>query len=237
MDFGKLLLSANDVETTEIDIDRKWSLEDLYTFSKNYIQCYSLIYSLSDVQLPRTDYDRFKDYLKGEYSKYPWKGGYSAVNFYRNIFKKIPHEHQPQIISIAYASPGKIKLKEVAIVAATVATIITATTVSIDKINDSYNKIQKGISERKLSKIEISQKELELEDEKMDFVHNSLVKLCKDFKLSKKLIEELHKKTGGNELMQLKIILSLYRRIEPLAIMQANGLLTLEQKEEHEILF
>lgn len=216
------------VDIIEIDIDLKWSLDDFSFMTKMYIQCYSLLYSLSNIDLPDAEYNKFQEYIKGEYAKYPWRGGYSAVNFYRSIYNKIPFEHRPEIYSINYASPGKIKLKEVAVVAALLATITVSVTKSIDNIHDTYNKIQKGMSERKLARIDIELKELELRQSEMQFVNDSFDALANELDLSQELLQELDRKTAGNKLMQLKILLSLYRRIEPLALMQAGGYLDLQ---------
>jgi hypothetical protein len=48
----------------DINIDGKWSLEDFSVMSKNYIQSYSFIYSLSDLELPRPDYEIYRNYFK-----------------------------------------------------------------------------------------------------------------------------------------------------------------------------
>jgi len=54
---------------------------------------------------------RVIDWFHGVYAKYPWRGGFSALNFYQSLYAKIPYEQRPQIEEIQYASPGHIKLK------------------------------------------------------------------------------------------------------------------------------
>lgn len=223
-----------ETSNVEIDIDGKWSLEDLYVMSKTYIQCYSLVYSLSDIELPRFEYEKFRDYFKSEYSLYPWRGGYSTVNFYKNIYNKMPFEHQPQIYSIKYSSPGTIILTEVATVAAIIAGIVLSVTKSLDMAHDTYNKIRKGISDRKLSKIEVDKKQLELLEKEIEFIQNSLDELIDIMDIPHLMVEEIDKRSGGNKLMQLKILLSFYRRVEPLALLQADGRLKLEDKQGHD---
>lgn len=218
----------------EIDIDGRWSLEDLSVMSKTYIQCYSLVYSLSDVELPRAEYERFREYLKGEYSRYPWRGGYSTVNFYKNIFNRLPYEHQPQIHSIRYSSPGSVILTEVATVAAVISGIVLSVAKSLDVAHDTYNKIKKGVSERKLSKIEVDKKQLELLEKEIKFIQSSLDELIYIMNVPPEMIEELEKRSGGNKLMQLKILLSFYRRVEPLALLQADGRLKLQNKQGYD---
>lgn len=220
-----------EASNVEIDIDGKWSLEDLSVMSKNYIQCYSFIYSLSDLELPRADYERFRDYFKSDYSKYPWRGGFSTINFFNNIYNKIPIEHQPQVHSIRYASPGKVVLTEVASIATVICGIVLTITKGLDMAHDLYNKIQKGISDRRLSKIEVDKKQMELIEAEIDFITDSLSDFTSMMNIPSEMLDELEKKTGGNKLMQLKILLSFYRRLEPLALMQADGRLQLLKKQ------
>ncbi|MCK4621065.1 MAG: hypothetical protein KAT62_02495 [Desulfuromonadales bacterium] len=218
----------------DLDIQLDWAFDEFSHMSKMYIQCYSLIYSLSDIELPSA-YEKYNDFFKAEYANYPWKGGYSVVNFYRSIFNKIPFEHRPEIVSINYNSPGKIKLKEIVEVAAALAAIVASVTISIDNIHDSYNKIQKGMSDRKLTKIELNIKELELKEKEMHFIEKSIEELTKAMDINEELKKALENKSGGNKLMQLKILMSLYRRIEPLAMMQDRGSLNLDTIEKRHL--
>jgi hypothetical protein len=98
--------------------------------------------------------------------------------------------------------------------------------------HDLYYKIQKGISARKLSKIEVDKKQLELIETELKFITDSLCEFTSMMNIKQEMLDELDKKTGGNKLMQLKILLSFYRRLEPLALMQADGRLKLLDKAE-----
>ena len=52
-----------------------------------YIQVYSFLYSF---YTPIEDFDDENDRLVITYSAHPWKGGYSAVNFYNNLKYIVP---------------------------------------------------------------------------------------------------------------------------------------------------
>jgi hypothetical protein len=218
-------------------LDKDWEMQELASLSKLYTQCYSLVYSLSGFKIDSTD-EVVIDWFQGAYAKYPWRGGFSTVNFYHALYKKLPYEARPQIKKIQYASPGYILLEEAILVAGMLATIVGSVTLSIDKIHDTYNKIQKGLSERKLTKLEVQLKDLELDSAKLDYVRKSKSELIELMAIPEEMQAELSRRSEGNDLMELKILMSFHRRIEPIAKLQEEGKLsvvpTLEIPSENE---
>tara|TARA_R110001583_G_scaffold49511_1_gene155011 strand:- start:9 stop:692 length:684 start_codon:yes stop_codon:yes gene_type:complete len=210
-----------------LKLDKDWDMQELASLSKLYTQCYSLVYSLSGFKTDSND-EKVIDWFEGVYAKYPWRGGFSTINFYSSLYTKLPYEARPQIKKIQYASPGYILLNEALVVAGTLAGIVAAITVSVDKINNTYNKIQKGLSERKLTKLEVSLKDLQLDSAKLEFVRNSKKDLIEGMNIPKEMQLELKRRSEENDLMELKILMSFYRRIEPIAKMQDEGMLNIE---------
>lgn len=198
-----------------IHIDGRWDLEDLYVFPRNYEQVYFLIFSL----LPHED-ENIQERIKYAYSGFPWQGGYSAVNFYNNLKYTTPKLQRPQVISIQYASPGWIELRLINFVAKTVETVIKSIADSILHANRVYNDIHKGLSERKLLRIDVKKKELELEKMNMDYIESSANTMARLVGLEN--VAQMHEKTGS-PLKTLKILLSLYRRVRTLAEYQNKG--------------
>lgn len=215
---------------TYLRLDQDWEMQELADLAKLYTQCYSLVYSLSGIRIDSED-ERAIDWFHGVYAKYPWRGGYSAINFYHSLYAKIPFEQRPRILEIQYASPGFIKLKEAALVAALLAGIVTAVTTSFDQIHDSYNQVQKGMSERKLRKLEIELTELQLDREKLKFIQESKKLLIEQMQIPVAMQQELIRRTGDNELMQLKILMSFYRRVQPLSELEHREMLKVEQND------
>jgi len=212
-------------------LDKQWDMEEFATLSKLYIQCYSLVYSLSGIKVDSND-ERVIDWFQGTYAKYPWRGGFSTINFYSALYSKIPHAERPLIREIQYASPGFIKLSEVLVVAGILAGIVAAVTTSIEDVYDAYNTIQKGMSERKLTKLEIEIKELKLDESRLEFVKKSKEILIKKMKIPESMQSELARRSSENDLMELKIIMSFLRRLEPLTRMQQEGMLLVEEPSD-----
>jgi len=198
-----------------INIDGRWDLEDLYVFPRSYEQVYFLVFSL----LPHED-ENIQERIKYAYSGFPWRGGYSAVNFYNNLKYTTPKLQRPQVLSIQYASPGWIELRLINFVAQTVEAIVKSIAESILHANRVYNEIHKGLSERKLLRIDVKKKELELELMHTEYIEQSANTMARLVGLEN--LTQMHEKTGS-PLKTLKILLSLYRCIRTLAEYQNKG--------------
>jgi hypothetical protein len=203
------------IQENRILIDGDWELQDLYEFSKAYSQVYSFIYSLS-ASLNADDLEK----LALTYKSYPWRGGYSAVNFYNYLSNLVPHAHRPKIISIRYESPGWIELGLILSVAVSIRTVIKLFVKSAKELHDVYNEIHEGLQKRKLLKLEVKSKELELTKEQLKFVENSLQSLSNLMGFQN--VETINSLTK-NPLATLKILLSYYRRVRKLSDYEDNS--------------
>lgn len=217
-------------KTTQLEIDGRWSLEELSDATKDYIQLYGFAYSLIP-DLPSARQEEV-DYI---YGKFPWRGGYSTVNFFNQLFHKIPPKLRPEVQRIQYASPGFIELAELLAVAGTVAAIIGTVCKSIKTVHDLYRSIQKASIDHELSKINLTKENLELKQRQITFCEESAKKLAKAFGLTEAQEQLIDQKVRGNPVMKLKILLSVFRRVEPLAKKQAEGKLKVTGKEKRKI--
>jgi len=215
---------------TQLELDGRWGLEELSDIAKDYIQLYGFAYSLLP-DLPSARRDEI-DYI---YGKFPWRGGYSTVNFFNQLFHKIPPPLRPEVLRIQYASPGFIELSELLLVAATVAAIVKTTCSAINSAHETYRKIQKASVDIELSKINLANQELELTQRQIAFCESSSKSLVKVFGLTEAQEQLIDKKVQGNPVIKLKMLLSVFRRVEPLAKKQAEGKLRITGKDAEEI--
>lgn len=221
---------ALQTRTTWLRLDGRWGLEELSDTAKDYIQLYGFAYSL-DPDLPIARRDEV-DYI---YGKFPWRGGYSTVNFFNQLFHKIPPRLRPEVQRIQYASPGFIELTEIVLVAGTVAALVKAVCSSINSAHDTYRKIQKASVDHKLSKIDLASKELELTQKQIAFCENSSKSIVKLFGLTDTQEQLIDQRVQGNPVMKLKMLLSVYRRVHPLAKKQSEGKLKITGDDGNEI--
>jgi hypothetical protein len=199
----------------KIPIDGDWFLEDLYVFPKAYEQVYFLIFSL----LPQED-EEIEERIKYAYSQFPWKGGYSAVNFYDKLKYTTSRVRRPKVISMQYASPGWIELSAILPIAVAVEKLIKSISNSICSTNRAYHEVYTGMQKRKLLRIEIKSKEIELEQKHAEFIELQVKTMANILRLED--VDNIHEKSGS-QLKSLKILLSLYRRVRTLAKFQING--------------
>lgn len=204
---------------TRILLDKEWDFIEFADLPRNYIQLYSFIYFMGQ----EPEY-RDKETLSYLFVKFPWMGGYSAVNFYKELYLQIPLAFRPKISSIRYSSPGFIELNEAIWVAAQIHVLVEIVCRSLDKINKVYTSIQKGLSQRELTKINIKEREkfiLKAEDKK--FIEESFSIFSGLLKIDLRGLKASTSQTNSNGLLDIKILLSLYRRIRNLAKLQIGG--------------
>ena len=217
---------ALEPKTTQLALDGRWGLEELSDTTKDYIQLYGFAYSLLP-DLPTSRREEV-DYI---YGKFPWRGGYSTVNFFNQLFHKIPPKLRPEVRRIQYASPGFIELSELLVVSFTVAAIVANVCKSLKSVHDLYRSIQKASVDHKLSKINLAREDLDLKQRQISFCQTSAKSLAKALGLTDAQEELIDQKVQGSSVMKLKILLSVFRRVEPLAKKQAEGKLKVTGKE------
>lgn len=148
---------ALEPKTTQLALGGSWGLEEHSDTTKDYIQLYGFAYSLlPDVPTSRREE---VDYI---YGKFPWRGGYSTVNFFNPLFHKIPPKFRPEVRRIQYVSPGFIELSELLVVSFMVAAIVANVYKSLKSVYDLYRSIQKASVDHKLSKINLAREDLDL---------------------------------------------------------------------------
>lgn len=211
---------------TKLRLDGRWTLEELSEATKGYTQLYGFAYSLL-LDLPTAR----REEIHYIYGKFPWRGGYSTVNFFNQLFHKIPPKLRPEVERIQYASPGFIELTELLLVAGTIAGIVKAVCSTINNANDTYRRIQRGSVDLKLAKIDLAKKKLELTQQQIAFSESSAKSLVKVFSLTEAQEQLIDQRVQGNPVMKLKILLSVFRRVKPLAEKQSEGKLEVTGKE------
>jgi hypothetical protein len=90
------LAAAMDPASYAVLIDGDWSLDTLSELPRRFSQVYAFLYALREMAL-------------SSMISHPWRGGFSAMHFYKWLAEIIPSEHRPQPRRISYASPGFIQ--------------------------------------------------------------------------------------------------------------------------------
>jgi len=210
----------SDSESYFIQLDKRWKLDELSNFSKNYEQSYYAVFALEALRADSSLGFDTQERLLSQMSLYPWKGGYSTVHFYYGVKRIVGRKRQPEIQKIKYSSPGFIELSAIQDIALNLGIIVASVCGSIKLINSTYNGIYKGLRERELNEVSVEKARLELTKEKREFLLQSIDEVGQQLNLGdqEKLIE-----ASGNEFRALKILLSMYRRVRIVAQFQEDN--------------
>jgi hypothetical protein len=217
------------VEGYKIRIDGEWSLRDLSEMPTRYARAYSFLYFLQNAK-------QFNERsLKEFFKSYPWRGGYSSINFYNALAAFVLPEHQPQIASMQYASPGWIEINLSNSVAFSIRNAVTAFVASANELEAIYKEIYQELNNRGLLREpkqanenteetpKVTQKQLPTQFTGMseaDFAQNASALVATLLRLES--IQEIES-IADSQLIKLKMLLSFYRRIKALAQYQAEG--------------
>lgn len=210
------------MEKVIIELDRRWELADFAVLTKEYLQLYGFFYSLRERQKIVDKQLQSEGILKG-YSTMPWEGGHSVVNFFRSVYSSTPPDYRPVVKKIQYASPGFIELSALTDIAWQIAELVTAIGASILAANKVFDQIMRTYRQREWAKLKSEKLRLENEQLEIKRVREAVKALESVMSLSEEQRTNLVLLSGADELVQLKMLLAVYRRVLPLAELQQSG--------------
>ena len=201
---------------TRLSLDGEWSLLELSSFGRQYVQVYSFLYAIQH-GAPPEDLDDgpfgFNRVLRA-FEVFPWAGGWSAVGFYESLRVSVPEEYRPRIVAIKYESPGYIDLGVFLSSALAISALVRHVCTSIRQADQTYHQIYTHARERKLLR---RRADLELNLEELKFAEDAAKRL--GTAMGFKGMDDLRRLTD-NPVVQMKILLSLFRRVRGLAEFQ-----------------
>lgn len=127
-------------QTYSILIERDLSIRDLSDLPRIFSQAYALLYNLLILKPQK-------------WEGYPWRGGFSAMHFYRWLLDRLPGEDYPAIETFQYASPGFIRLSLNQEIASRVADLVFRMTGDDVDIHRAYNDLVSYIRTKKLNEL------------------------------------------------------------------------------------
>lgn len=190
-------------------MDGEWSLDDLVDLGRRYGQVYSFFYALQfGIGKPELD-----PRTSRAFARFPWRGGWSVVQFYKSLSMAVPEDHRPRVKSIEYSSPGYIELIAVISVVLRIRKIVDNVCSMAERINTTYDRIYRDAMKRKLLKNKLERDELELRRDQLEFADAAARQLADAMGLE---LTDDFLKLAANPVFRLKILLSFYRRLRPL---------------------
>ena len=197
-------------ELYRLDMDGEWGLLELSGFGRQYVQVYSFYHVLTAAE---RGHELSLARLRWALHAFPWRGGWSSVDFFDALVRTVPRSHLPRLRRMRYSSPGFIEFT-VGIIAA--AGAVKALCSSYDSIHGSYRKTRKAALKEKLLRERVRMTELRRHEQELVL---GMVAELRD-ELQMRQFERLLQELDADPLVELKVLLALCRRIKPLSQLQ-----------------
>ncbi len=209
------VLSSKSVSLKKVHIDGRWGIEDLRKFSDLVQDAYAFVFALTGAGATST-----KQRMEALFKKYPWRGGFSSVNFFDDLYRQIPTSERAQVRRIQYASPGTIELKMDEGVARSIRGFVNALNEPDSLAAQEYADVRSMLKVRKWLGKAKDDLELTVQDEAM--LLNFVKRLAKAFGLEANT-NDIVAFANSDPLGAVKILLAYYRRLAGLADYVATG--------------
>lgn len=209
------VLSSASVQLKKVHIDGRWGIEDLRKFSDLVQDAYAFVFALTGAGTTST-----KRSMEALFKKYPWRGGFSSVNFFDDLYRLIPTAERAQVRSIQYASPGTIELKMDESVARSIQVFVAALNEPDAPASKEYSDVRSMLKLRGWLGKAKGDLELTHQDEAM--LLTFVKRLAKAFGLEANA-NEIVTFANSDPLGAVKILLAYYRRLAGLADYVATG--------------
>jgi hypothetical protein len=198
-----------------VEIDGRWEISDLRKFSDLVQDCYSFGFALLGAAG-----NAAQAKIDSLFHKHPWRGGFSSVNFFKELYKNIPQEDRAGIRKIDYASPGEIEFYMNGDVADSIRELVLEINDDESIAQESYRLARKFLQDRNwLSK---SDADVQLSASDLVELTQLLNSSCKAFGLQDHS-DHILALASGDPLSALKIVLAYFRRLQGLADYVATG--------------
>lgn len=189
-----------------LKVDGQWFFEDLAKIPKYYIQLYSFFYSLVHLGRPSVRSNAYDIYRK-----FPWRGGFSSVNFYRQLQSVIPSLHEPEVSKMHYASPGEITLELLSDVAERLRDSLLSANENASELDDLRKEFGRVQRAERWAEVDGTLSSIRISKDLRQYLSNTLQEACRLLGIAE--YSDDIRKLAGNELVAVKIILSYSRRI------------------------
>jgi hypothetical protein len=209
---------AAGMQVTVIPIDGRWDMQDLATFPNKYADAYAFMFAVTREDAS-SDVSGSQDHFAELFQRYPWRGGYSTVSFYNDLYREIPRQQRLKIREIRYASPGVIRIEASALLTDSIRVMVLQINENWSVIREAYRELHSSLSER--SFLGASRYEIEPSPGDKAVVREGCRVLSKAIGFQN--LQRIYKLCDDDWISAAKILLSFFRRIEELAAFYDSG--------------
>jgi len=198
-----------------VNIDGQWEISDLRKFADLVQDCYSFGFAL----LGAAGGAATKK-INSLFHKHPWRGGFSSVNFFKELYNNIPTEDRAGIRKIEYASPGEIEFYMNGDVADSIRELVNGINEDKSPAREAYKKAYGRL--QNLGWLSKSDTDITLSVQDIFELTTLLEESCKAFGLEDHT-DHILSLASNDPLSAVKIVLAYFRRLQGLADYVATG--------------
>ncbi len=203
-----------------VDIDGNWEFPEFSSFGEKMSGVYSFLHAVNTLsELPVRPITEQKSRLEETFNVHPWRGGFSYVNFYEDLYFSIEKVDRLNVREIAYASPGHITLEGSGSTFVEVQKALNAIKSKYSKSKEFYGSLYQFLSKNKL--LATSSSDVRGTVVLQNIIKELVENLANSIELEK--IDVIYEYSDKNWVVTAKIILSYHRRLVELFKFYAEG--------------
>ena len=208
---------AKSASILDIGINGRWDIQDLSEFPNKFADAYSFMFAMQDnVGL---DDERLHEL----FIRYPWRGGFSSVSFYNDLYHQIPRPQRLLVKEIHYASPGAMKITALPDLAKKIETLVIQVNANGMKVRAAFKELHEWMSEKEF--LGTTHRDIKLDAADKVILQKACKKLAKELGFDQ--LRRVYQLCGKDWLATSKILVSFYRRVSELAEFVDSGKATL----------
>jgi hypothetical protein len=194
-------------------------MQDLARFPNKYTDAYAFLFAVR-----RSNDEARSDQVAELFQRYPWRGGYSSVSFYNDLYRAIPRQQRIRIREIQYASPGVIRIEASRALSQELRALIVRMNDHWREIKDAAKELGDGLSERGF--LGTSSREAEVSAADRRFLERACGSLGRALAFDG--VPAVHRLCDHDWVATAKIVLSFYRRLLDLSDFCETGKASLD---------
>ena len=202
----------------EVGIDGEWDVPDFGAFSERMKECYSFLYAIDALSSPGINLTRRKRFMDA-FENYPWRGGGSPLNFYNDLYDRVPANDRLGVETIRYASPGHIEIRGSAAIFDDLSSILRTFTQNYGLAGQRYRELRQYLHSQKL--LSSSKDTVRGTSDQQAAIVRYLDDLGPAIGFEN--MEQVLAYSQGNWVLCAKIVLSFFRRLNKLFQFYAEG--------------
>ncbi len=197
--------------THEIPIDGQWKMKEFKEFYSRYSDVY--VFHEAVINLQNTQASVAPVNYVSAFRDKPFRGGSSYLGFFNDLKSVLPYHERPHLAAVQWASPGKITVKGSRNLFDAVDNQIRQFENTYDEARENYKKLREYMKSKGWLEITAD-----------SYSSPSSTEETELFKLIDVLVSALHIPGGrsftgiieGNQIVEAKIFLAIFRRLETL---------------------